>query len=118
MEPVYGGNAAVCGGMHGGSALSGTEAALTCVWGRADELVEDGVPMGGVTATSEDVMQLDGNDVLIQCNVGLSVDDPNARAYSGPPPAHNLNLNVDKVGTALGLVGCAGHVPPCCPAWF
>jgi len=62
----------------------------------ADELVEDGVPMGGVTATSEDVMQLDGNDVLIQCNVGLSVDDPNARAYSGPPPAHNLNLNVDK----------------------
>jgi hypothetical protein len=40
----------------------------------ADELVRDGVPLGGVTSTSEDVIQIDSN-TLVQCNVGLSVSD-------------------------------------------
>jgi hypothetical protein len=40
----------------------------------ADELVRDGVPLGGVTSTSEDVIQIDSK-TLVQCNVGLSVSD-------------------------------------------
>jgi hypothetical protein len=51
-----------------------TSIGSTCSGSVADELVRDGVPLGGVTSTSEDVIQIDSN-TLVQCNVGLSVSD-------------------------------------------
>mmetsp|Transcript_19242 Transcript_19242/g.44153 ORF Transcript_19242/g.44153 Transcript_19242/m.44153 type:complete len:304 (-) Transcript_19242:215-1126(-) len=45
-----------------------------------DDIVNDGVPMGGVTSTSEDVIQFE--DAVLQCNVGLSVEGPSSTAAS------------------------------------
>ena len=64
-----------------------------------NELVDDGIPLGGVTSTSQDVM--DAGGVVLQCNVGLSLDDEggpsnsgiyNAPVSTGPGPQSSISM--------------------------
>lgn len=52
-----------------------------------NELVKDGVPLGGVTSTSEDVIQV-GHGTVVQCNVGLSVQEENGNSHHND---HSMN---------------------------